>query len=413
VMNWPDSKSRYAWWLIAVLFGAIVVWVVFNYVGTFILGLFLYYVTRPAHRRLKNRFRPSIAASISLLAMAVPILLLVAYTLAVAIQELSRLEQTVNLGPLAEQIEPYVDLSEVFQDPQMLLQNPDFVSAGQLIAAGVFDYIPIVGTALINLFLALALAFYLLRDGAELSHWSRDIFSDQRGLLNVYLDFVDEDLGSVFFGNILNAFFIAIVAAFVYTVLNFFAPAQGIPYPALVAVLAGAASLVPVVGMKLVYVPLAIGLFARAILSGEPLWFPTVFVVATVVLIDFIPDLVLRPYVSGRNLHVGLVMIAYIIGPLLFGWYGLFLGPFILVVVYHFVRVVLPVLIDSDSDVPTAESLDSEGAASGPSDDPPGSGQRLERTGTESADGSGTSDDVAGGAEDIDEQSDDVDGGPA
>ena len=344
-MELPDSRSRLAWWVVALVFGAVTAWVLLTYIGTFVLGLFLYYVARPAYRRFRSQFRPSIAAATALLALAVPVVLLMGYTLAIAAQELTRLQRTVDLGPLADQVEPYVNVSEVVKNPATLLQNPDVVDAGQLIAEGALGYIPIVGTALINVFLALAVAFYLLRDGARLGRWVEETFHDQQEFLAVYLREVDKDLGSVYFGNILNAIAIAVVAVFVYTALNLFAPAGGIPYPALVAVLAGAASLIPVVGMKLVYVPLAVGLFARAALGGDPLWFPAVFVAATVVFVDFIPDLVLRPYVSGRNLHVGLVMIAYVIGPLLFGWYGLFLGPLLLVVVYHFARLILPVLI--------------------------------------------------------------------
>jgi predicted PurR-regulated permease PerM len=365
-MELPDSRSRLAWWVVALVFGAVTAWVLLAYIGTFVLGLFLYYVARPAYRRFRSQFRPSIAAATALLALAVPVVLLMGYTLAIAAQELTRLQRTVDLGPLADQVEPYVNVSEVVKNPATLLQNPDVVDAGQLIAEGALGYVPIVGTALINVFLALAVAFYLLRDGARLGRWVEETFHDRQEFLTVYLREVDEDLGSVYFGNILNAIAIAVVAAFVYTALNLFAPAEGIPYPALVAVLAGAASLIPVVGMKLVYVPLAVGLFARAALSGDPLWFPAVFIAATVVFVDFIPDLVLRPYVSGRNLHVGLVMIAYVIGPLLFGWYGLFLGPLLLVVVYHFARLILPVLIAGGDVDSMPRSVDTGGTEESP-----------------------------------------------
>jgi predicted PurR-regulated permease PerM len=351
-MDWPDSRGRAGWWLAAVLVAVVVVWVLFSYVGTFILGLFLYYVTRPAYRRLRRYVRPNVAAATSLLALAVPVLLLVAYTLAVAAQELDQLRRTVELGPLADRLEPYADISTVVQDPQTLLQNPDVLSAGQSLAEGALGYVPLVGSGVIHLFLALALAFYLLRDGPKLGQWLRSVFADQAGLVDTYAEAVDTDLASVYFGNILNAIFIAVVAVVAYTVLNVFAPADGIPYPALVALLAGAASLIPVVGMKIVYVPMSVGLFARSFVGGEPLWFPAAFVVVTVVFVDVVPDLVLRPYVSGRNLHVGLVMIAYILGPLLFGWYGLFLGPFLLVVVYHFMRLVVPVLVDRGAVTP-------------------------------------------------------------
>ncbi|MBX0294315.1 AI-2E family transporter [Haloarcula nitratireducens] len=347
-MEWPPSKSRTAWWVLGLFVVVLLAWVFTNYAGAFVLGLFLYYVTRPAHWRLQSRFRPTIAAVISLLVLAVPVVLLVGYTLAVAAQELGNLAQTVDLGPLAGFIEPYLDVSTIVQDPEVLLENPDVVSAGQLFATGVLAYLPLIGAALIDLFLALTVAYYLLRDGPRLSRWLRNTLGGNSAVFDEYVELVDEDLGSVFFGNILNAFVVAIVAVVLYSTLDAVAPAGGIPYPALVGVLAGAASLIPVVGMKLVYVPVALGLFGRAFLNGEPLWFPTAFLAATVVIVDFIPDLLLRPYVSGRNLHVGLVMIAYIIGPTLFGWYGLFLGPLLLVVVYHFARVIVPTLTGNE-----------------------------------------------------------------
>ena len=50
-------------------------------------------------------------------------------------------------------------------------------------------------------------------------------------------------------------------------------------------------------------------------------------------------------YYSTRRVHTGSVMFAYVLGPLLFGWYGLFLGPMILVFVTHFGLVVVPELL--------------------------------------------------------------------
>jgi hypothetical protein len=48
-------------------------------------------------------------------------------------------------------------------------------------------------------------------------------------------------------------------------------------------------------------------------------------------------------------------MFAYILGTLLFGWYGLFLGPMVLVFVTHFLRVVVPELLpDESANRPTA-----------------------------------------------------------
>jgi hypothetical protein len=41
-------------------------------------------------------------------------------------------------------------------------------------------------------------------------------------------------------------------------------------------------------------------------------------------------------------------MLAYLFGPLLFGWYGIFLGPFLLVVVFEFGRIVVPWLVGAE-----------------------------------------------------------------
>jgi hypothetical protein len=157
---------------------------------------------------------------------------------------------------------------------------------------------------------------------------------------------VDRDFSHIFFGNLLNALLTAIIGAISYGLLSLVTPpGMRLPYPTLLGLLSGIASLVPVVGIKLVYVPVAAYLGYLSI--GQPvlLWFPILFVVVSFFVVDVIPDLVLRPYVSGRGLHLGMVMLAYVFGPLLFGWYGIFLGPMLLVLLVHFTALVLPELL--------------------------------------------------------------------
>jgi predicted PurR-regulated permease PerM len=113
-------------------------------------------------------------------------------------------------------------------------------------------------------------------------------------------------------------------------------------------------------------------------LSADPNYtLPIAFAALSFVVVDTIPDLILRPYVSGRNLHVGLVMFAYIFGPLLFGWYGIFLGPMLLVFVVHFTRLVLPELISGTEirpfsvDPATMTELPAETVTAEPTDTEP------------------------------------------
>ncbi|WP_254545180.1 AI-2E family transporter [Halomarina pelagica] len=347
------DRSRAAWVGLGVALTAAVLFVLYSFVGTFVFGVFIYYATRPVYARLKRRvYPPSLAAFAALFVLALPALLLFAYTVAIGLQEYQRIarRERINLGPLDPLIRPYVDVSRIVRDPQYILGDPTLRDVAQRAFNEALGYVGFIGNLLLHLFVMLAIAFYLLRDDGRLSRWFFGRFGDDGGILRDYWAAVDTDLSNVFFGNILNALLTGVIGALSYTFLNELVPGTPIPYPALLGLLTGVASLIPVVGMKLVYLPLTGYLLVQQYAAGEHLWFVAVFFAVSFVVVDSVPDFVLRPYVSGRNLHVGMVMFAYIFGPLLFGWYGIFLGPVILVLVYHFARIVLPELL---SDGPT------------------------------------------------------------
>lgn len=373
------GRARTAWAGVGIVAAAIVGYVLYSFVGTIVVGIFLYYISRsiygPLSRRLSGR---ALAASTSLVAVALPVFVLLGYTIAVALQEFSRLSNRVNFGVLERTLNPYVDLAEVVEDPASFVQDPNIADSVQPILDTVFASLGTVGNVLLHGFMMFALAYYLLKDGARLRRWFDRRFADGSGVLDAYLTAVDSDLNRVFTGNIANALFTAVIGALSYNLLNVVAPATAaIPYPTLLGVLTGAGSLIPVVGMKLVYVPVAGYLGATQFLAGTSIWWPVVaFVLVSFLVVDTIPDLVLRPLVSGGSLpevrvlsefpfltvsfpgdgalHVGLIMFSYILGPLLFGWYGLFLGPMILVAITHFARLVLPEIISGERIQPTA-----------------------------------------------------------
>ncbi|WP_134669839.1 AI-2E family transporter [Halorussus marinus] len=349
------DRARTAWWIVGLALLAAVFYVVYSFVGTFVFGIFIYYATRPVYRRIRRRIGPpSVATAISLFALALPVLLLVVYTVAIGLQEFARAYDRLreieavpaDISGVWTQVQPYVNASTVALRPEDILADPN-TELIRDVGLSALQYVGVVGIGLLHLFVMIAIAFYLLRDDHRLSRYVRRQFADDGGVFAAYATAVDRDFNSIFFGNILNALFTGTIGAAAYNVLNLFAPAGlGVPYPTLIGLLTGAASLIPVVGMKLVYFPVA-GYLGVETGVGAPefLWFPALFFAVSFVVVDSIPDLVLRPYVSGRDLHVGLVMLAYILGPLLFGWYGIFLGPLILVLVIHFVRIVLPELI--------------------------------------------------------------------
>ncbi|WP_226023501.1 AI-2E family transporter [Halomicrobium salinisoli] len=346
--------ARAAWIAFGAVLVAALLVVGYAFVGTFVFGLFIYYATRRLYRRVRRRIGPpSVAAAASLLLLALPALALLTYTLVVAVSQLSAFTEGLNgasdqLQPLLDLVGPYAGEATGFPDPATVLTG---IGAGTISttlesAAG---YLAVLGVGLLHLFVMLALAFYLLRDGPRFNRWLRN-FTDQRGVLDQYLREVDRSLDKVFYGNILNAIITGIVGAITFSLLQYAAPTEAvaIPYPALVGLLTGVASLIPVVGMKLVYVPLAIYMAIRGVMTGEGLWFVGMFALVAFVIVDTIPDLLVRPYVSGGTLHTGALMFAYILGPLIWGWYGIFLGPMLLVLVVHFARIVAPELLSHE-----------------------------------------------------------------
>lgn len=369
------DRFRVGWAAVGVVLAAVLAYVTLAFLGTVVFGVFLYYATRPFHVRIRRYVgQPTVAALLALFALALPLVLLVAYTAAIAVQELRKVAANVDFGPYASTIEPYLDVSTVVHDPQVLVERFGDPQAALDVLGSAFGYLGIIGSGLLSLFVAFSIAFYLLRDGHRLAGYAA-LLNDDRDVLATYGRAVDSSLSDVFFGNILNALLTGVIGALSFSILNLAAPdAFAIPSPALVGVLAGAGSLVPVVGMKIVYVPLVLYLGGRAAMTGTGWGFVALVAAVSIVIVDLIPDLILRPYVSGGDLHTGTVMFAYVLGPVFFGWYGLFLGPLLLVLIAHFVHLVLPELLTDNriepEPVDPADLTGSDGESPGESAEP-------------------------------------------
>ncbi|WP_410767358.1 AI-2E family transporter [Haloferax sp. DFSO60] len=357
------SRERAALWLIALVLFGVFGYVLYRYVGTFVLGLFLYYVTRPIHARFRNRFKSrTLTATLAIVSVAVPVLVLVLWTLVVVIRAFRDFVGTESLDSVVG-ISFIPDPSTIFETSESTLRtalsDPSGLLNGTLGQGAVALLDTIAGSVAVavnaglHLFIVLVIVFFLLRDDYRIAAWARSTIIREGGVFEAFFEAVDRDLMQVYFGNILNAVLTGALGAVTYTVLNFFAPETvSIPEAALFGLLAGVASLIPVVGIKLVWVPLALLLFADAALTDpSALWFPLAFAAVSIVIVDTIPDQVLRPYVSGRSLHIGAVMLAYTFGPLLFGWYGVFLGPLLLVVIIECARHILPALVRDGTEV--------------------------------------------------------------
>jgi predicted PurR-regulated permease PerM len=292
-----------------------------------------------------------------------PFLFLLTYTLVLVVPEIQRF--VGGNGPGAAYLSalqsaqgsglpaPLVglEISDILamspEEVAAILNNPAVQTWAERMVTTLIDSVGLIANAALHGFILLAGTYYLLTDGSQLVGWFLDNF-DESGVVKSYAVAVDDELSSILFGNILNAFVTGIIGILVFSGYNLVAPgAVKVPFAPLVGALTGAGSLIPVVGMKIVYLPVGAILAVAAVASGQPsaFGFVILFLLLAFVVVDTIPDFLIRPYVSGNRTHVGLLMFAYILGPIAFGFYGIFLGPILLVLLAEFFRTIAPYVL--------------------------------------------------------------------
>lgn len=325
--------------------------------GAFIVGLFLYYASRPVYRRLVQRItHPDVAVTVTLILYVLPLLIIFMYGIWVAAHQLSQLLSPSLLADVNRLLGTSIQWSTLQHPSQLLwtvVTNPQraplnplqgmFLGQGNPLKTlfGVAFYVGL------RFFLIVTFAFYFLRDDQKISRWVASTLGEDSTVVD-YLQRVDHQLWTIYFGNMMTIAATAIVAVVTFTALGFLAPSGlGVSSPVLLGLLVGVGTIVPVVGMKIVWVPYTAYLMLVAVrLPAVPIWFPVVFFVVTLVVVDMFPDIVIRSYASARETHMGLVLLAYVLGSIAFGWYGIFLGPIILVLALQFGRHIFPRFVD-------------------------------------------------------------------
>ncbi|QFU83272.1 AI-2E family transporter [Natronorubrum aibiense] len=344
----PATRERLGWWVFGAALLAVLALVVNQYLPWLVFGLFIYYIARPITRRLEQRIAsPTLVAAMTLLLIVVPI---VAALVAILLVALGQLVTTVAdlpvdriIAQLPVQLAELPDTpAEVYDTTVLLIQEPSV----QTLLGSVGAAVGTIAAVLFNVFISLLIAFFLLISDRDLTTWFEANVFGEKSLASTYLSAVDRGLSSIYFGYTVTIFAVIILSAIIYAVVNLVAPAGlAIPSAVLLAVVTGLFTLVPLVGRSIVYLCIAAILAAQAVtIDPQLLWVPLVFLAVMIVAFDNLVRTYIRPYLSGRLLNTGLVMFAYLFGPPLFGWSGIFLGPFLMVFIVTFVRLILPVL---------------------------------------------------------------------
>lgn len=351
----PFDRRRSVWWLVAAGLAVVVGLIVRSFVGTLVFGLFVYYAVRPIYRRLLTYAESRVmATTTTMVVAAVPLLLVVVYGAGLAVQELLAAFGTETTGVvLSRFVENSASFTRLVQNPTAVLADFDRITQIQENLAPVLGTVGVVGSVFLRLSLSLAVAFFLLQDGHRIEQWFRSEVADADSTAYVFFRGVDSDLETVYFGNVLTVIGVTVASIVVYNSYNVLAPPTvSIPVPTLLALLTGIATFVPLVVGKLVYLPVGVFLLWKAFRFDASVAYPVGFLVAAFLLLDILPQTFLRPLISGRSLHSGLVLFGYVLGAAYFGWYGLFLGPLIVVLGVQFLKHVLPDLADGSEFVP-------------------------------------------------------------
>jgi predicted PurR-regulated permease PerM len=361
-----------------VIFGAALVllllWVAWPFLTVIVYAIFIYYIAKPIKRRLHPYIKnESLLVAACLFLLVLPLIIIIGYTLLLALSQFNSIVtglgmQSIQQGPLTNlsttvtQMQHNLTIENVMSGNIVSIVPQDLYQAlsgygGSI--AGIQQVVLATGSTIVDiifkLFLMLIIAFYMLRDDDKLKTWVKDTFpsllQEHGGMLSGYYHAVDEDLEKIFFGNILSIVFFAIVAAFVFSLLNVFAPpSMDIPSPIFLGILCGVSALVPVVGMYIVTLPLFLYILAHSIIAGTllpNLTFFIIMVASIVIFVQTLPDFVLRPVMARGQVNTGLLMFAYILGPIVFGIAGLFIGAIVLVLLTHYFRIVVPALTHS------------------------------------------------------------------
>jgi predicted PurR-regulated permease PerM len=388
----PD-RGRLGWWLLLLVLAGVAAFIAHAFIGMLVLGVFGYYATRPICHRIDRVIDSDrVAALLTVLAVLIPVLGVILYALAQLVLQIQRIYSEGATATLLEQVggidgipEAQRDqLRELVRDPSTLLGGSGGLNPDPAIAAfqGLFG-----GLLLVSL--SLTITYLLLANDGELSDVLVQLFGGRDTAIYGYASAVDSDLESVFFGNLLFAGVMALVATATYWLTNALAPGDlQVPMVLVLGFLTGVASLIPIVVGKLVYVPVVAYLGVQAAGSwSASLWFVALVAVAYFLVLDILPQTFVQPYLSGRKVSTMLVLFAYILGPILFGWYGFFLLPILFILMFQAVITVLPELlhgrplratpaIDTEAGSDAGDQFDVGRDADGTADADPDAGDR-------------------------------------
>lgn len=290
----------------------------------------------------KLRGRESAAALLTVLLFILIIVIPVGNFIALLVKEtldsLPKLEQRISNGDVSLAFNQTVEQLKVWQEhylPFFDFSTIDFrrfiVDLGKrfsnFIVANASDILSGTTNFIVSLFFMLLTMYYLLKDGERFMVRLMKL-TPLPSKYDVKLFEMFRDMGrSTVIGSLVTAIAQGALAAIAYTI-------AGLP-PFFLGVATGVASLIPVVGTGLVWLPVAV------VLAVAGKWFAAIFLIAYGVLVIGLSDNVIRTYVIGSKskIHPLLIFFSIFGGIALWGALGLIFGPLMLSLILTVLRI--------------------------------------------------------------------------
>ena len=336
----PTSEKYFEFTLLALILG--IGLLLFLEVRTFINGILgsitLYILLRRTNFRLARRIGPVKAAWLIVIALTFFILIPLSLAVWYAIDLIAGFDLRPQL--IIDRLTSVVQYIEARSGFDLISENSlAFITSrvtriANLLMAGVNNFA-------INLFTALLLLFFLLDGGIRMESYVARLLPFSRENKKAIVDRINLIVKSNAIGIPLLALLQGVVATAGYSLC-------GVNNALLFGLVTGFASIIPIVGTMIVWIPLAIAQYFEGTLLS------TVGLVSYGVIIISQCDNVLRMFLQKKmaNTHPLITIVGVIVGLPLFGFMGVIFGPLLVALFLLFTDMFARQYLVADEDLP-------------------------------------------------------------
>lgn len=306
---------------IALLAGLLAVFVLLPYLQYVLFGVVLAYILLPVQERVEKFLKPTIAASVVVIATFLAVLIPLVYTITVATRQSLSIVRAIRRGEInVETIENVFETNGYAVDFVSLYEaNQGRIASGiQEVTNAALGLVGSLPKMFIGLTVTVFVLFALLRDGKRLVAWFQWVLPIDDEILEELRVGLDQLMWASVVGNVAVAGIQAIL-------LGIGLALAGVPAVIFLTVATFILTLLPLVGAFAIWIPAA----AYLVSVQRPTAAAAMVVYGLLVTFS---DTYLRPALIGQTaaFNSAIVVIGIFGGLIVFGAVGLFIGPVVL-----------------------------------------------------------------------------------